>query len=372
MQLPEQFTVNQVSGAAIAGWEASGRELSVTFIEPVQHSTRFTISGELRLPREGEITVPMIRMPAAERETGAFAVEVLGAGEIKGRKAAGLVEAEAAELGQLISSRQSPSLIAFRLRPAEGTTGRSLSLTVARYTPQAVLSANVEEARHNLLITGDGKLLVQSRLAVRNNQRSFLKVTLPSTAVLWSAAVVGRPVRPGRSPDGSLLLPLEKTRGGDESPAFAVEITYIDRVAAWADKGRARVSLLALDMPVSKSAMLVHYSPAFKLTTLPGIFRSAAYEAPVSGVLRPGTGNAHSDPSLNTPIPEKHLGLDSTQDLVSRLQNASASRPARNLPIRVAFPHFGPSIFLVAELTSETQTPVLEFEYQRERKRGEQ
>jgi hypothetical protein len=45
--------------------------------------------------------------------------------------------------------------------------------------------------------------------------------------------------------------------------------------------------------------------------------------------------------------------------------------PARNLPLRVAFPHFGPSIFLKSELTSESQTPVVELDFQRDRKRGE-
>jgi hypothetical protein len=39
--------------------------------------------------------------------------------------------------------------------------------------------------------------------------------------------------------------------------------------------------------------------------------------------------------------------------------------------VRVAFTHFGPSIFFVSELTSENQTPVLEIDFQRERKRGE-
>ena len=373
LRLPEQFTVNQVSGPAVADWETAPQELSVSFVEPVQQSTRFSISGELRLPREGQIAVPLIRLSAAERESGGLAVEVLGAGEIKDRKATGLDEAEAADLGQLISSRQSPSLIAFRLRPGDGKSERSLELNVARYTPQAVLSANVEEARYNLLITDDGKLLVQARLAVRNNQRNFLKVSLPSTAALWSASVAGRPVRPGRAPDGSLLLPLEKTKGGDEAPAFAVEITYLDRVASWSEKGRARVSLLSLDMPVSRSGVLIHYSPAFRLTAAPGNFRSATYEAPASAALHgTSTDSTPLNASVATPIAERQLNGESTQDLVSRVQTATASRPIRNLPIRVVFPHFGPSLFLVAELTSETQAPVLEFDYQRDKKRGEQ
>ena len=36
------------------------------------------------------------------------------------------------------------------------------------------------------------------------------------------------------------------------------------------------------------------------------------------------------------------------------------------------FPHFGPSIFLVSELTAENQTPAVEFDFQRERKKGAQ
>jgi hypothetical protein len=174
VQLPEQLTVNQVSGAMVADWDVAGNELKVLFIEPVQSSVRFTLSGELRIPRSGKLNIPIVRLPNAERETGGVGVEVLGAGEIKQREPNGLEDAEASELGQLISSRQSPSMIAFRFQPGNGKSTRTLSLDVARYTPQAVLTANIEEAEYNTLIAADGKILVQSRFAVRNNQRNFL------------------------------------------------------------------------------------------------------------------------------------------------------------------------------------------------------
>ncbi|HKP12486.1 MAG TPA: hypothetical protein VJZ91_10265 [Blastocatellia bacterium] len=373
LQLPAHFTIDQVSGAMVADWETAGQELIVTFLEPVQQTARFTLRGEMRLPRDGEVTVPLIRLPAAERETGGLAVEVLGAGEIKDRQATGLEETEAADLGQLISSRQSPSLIAFRLRPSEGRSARSLAVRVARYTPQAVLTANVEEAAYNALVTEEGKLLVNARLAVRNNQRSFLKLNLPASATLWSVVVAGRPVRPGRAPDGSLLVPLEKTRGGEESPAFAVEVAYLDRAAAWGEKGRARLALLTVDMPISKSSLLLHYSPLFRLTPVSGSFRTAPYEAPSSSALRgSAAGTASFDPQQAANVTANAAGLDATQAMVSKLQQSGrAARPVRNLPVLVAFPHFGPSIFLVSELTSENQTPVLEIDFQRDRKRGE-
>ena len=368
VQLPDQFNVNQVSGAMVADWDVTNRELKVTFIEPVTNTTRFMVTGELRLPRDGKVDVPLIRLPAAERETGGVAVEVLGAGEIKERRATGLEEAEAGELAHLISSRTSPSLIAFRLLPTAGQNARSLSLTVARYTPQAVLAANIDEAEYNALIAPDGKVLVQSRFAVRNNQRNFLKLNLPATAVLWSATVAGRPIRPGRGADGSLLLPLEKSRTGEEAPAFVVELSYLDRSPSWADKGRTRLTLISVDLPISKSRLLVHHPPLFRLSAVPGNFRVAPYENAESQALLANPVVYYASTSQGSAEEQTEVA----KQLVSKLPNTKQSaRPARNLPLRFTFPHFGPSIFLMSELTSENQIPAIEFDFARDRKRGE-
>src|SRR5262249_35700355 len=150
------------------------------------------------------------------------------------------------DLGEMVTSRQSPSMVAFRFRPGDTHTARALDVNVARYDQQAVLMANVEEARYRVLISKDGKTLVQARYAVRNNKRNFVKVTLPQGATLWSASLAGRPVRPGQAQDGSLLLPLEKSKSGEEAPAFAVELVYFSPGVAWNDRGKARISLPAL------------------------------------------------------------------------------------------------------------------------------
>ena len=63
----------------------------------------------------------------------------------------------------MLSARQSPALSAFRVRT--GAAARALRLDVARYAQQAVLTANVEEARHRVLLSRDGKALVQARFA---------------------------------------------------------------------------------------------------------------------------------------------------------------------------------------------------------------
>jgi len=387
IQLPEKITINQVSGAMVADWEMKNGELAVTFLEPVEHSARFVINGEARLPKDGIIDIPLLRLLNTERDTGGVAVEILGAGEIKDQKVQGLEDADATDLGEMVANRQSPALVAFRARAGEAGATRSLSLNVARYDQQAVLMANVEEARYQVLMSADGKELVQARYAVRNNQRNFVKVTLPAGATVWSVTLAGRPVRPGQSPDGSLLLPLEKSRGGDDAPAFAVEIVYLTKAAAWGEKGREKITLPALDLPISRTGMLLYYPPLFKVSAEPGTFRTQEYVNPTSAVLTPVSGGFGGAAGAAGPASPKEVDRleqfaklqgsddkekkDSTLALLDSYKAKSlGGKVSGILPINVSFPAFGPSIFLVSELTSENQFPAAEFSIQRDKKGG--
>ena len=412
IQLPQNVTINQVSGAMVADWEMKNGELAITFLEPVEHSARFVITGETRLSRDGIIEIPLLRLLNTERDDGGTAVEVLGAGEIKSQKSQGLEEADATDLGEMIASRESPALIAFRVRPGAAGVTRSLSVNVARYDQQAVLMANVEEARYQILMSADGKELVQARYAVRNNQRNFVKITLPAGATVWSTALGGKPVRPGQSPDGSLLLPLEKSRGVEDAPAFMVEILYLAKEPAWAEKGQAKLTLPALDLPISRTGMLVYYPPQFKVTAEPGTFRTEEYQNPISAVLMPpappppmtapsagnviggvaggigsGAGPGIGGVAVNAPqvaIPNageprdmngRLVGDDKEKkDTLALLETFRAKslggKVTGILPVRVEFPAFGPSVYLVSELTSENQAPAAEFNFQREKKGG--
>lgn len=324
----------------------------------MERSAKFAISGETRVARDGMIDVPLLRLLDIERDTGGAAVEVLGAGEIKESKAPGFEPAEAAELGAMVSARQSPSLAAFRLRAGGGT--RSLQVRVARYAQQAVLTANVEEARYRALISGDGKTLVQARYAVRNNQRTFIRITLPEGATVWSASLSGRPVRPGKTPDGSLLFPLAKGRAGEEAPVFGIEIVYLARGSGWNPKGRAALPLPVLDLPVSRTGVVLYYPPQFRVTPEAGAFRAQSYEKPQADVW-----NAPSAPAKAPVAPS------ATQTLVDSYRARSDSRrTAPSLPVRIAFPEVGPSLYLVSELTGEGKAAIVELNYQKEKKGG--
>jgi hypothetical protein len=366
----------------VADWEMKPGELVVAFLEPVEQTARFVITGETRTPRDGQIDIPVLRLADAERETGGLAVEVLGAGEIKDRKSGGLENADAADLGEMVYSRQSQSLVSFRFRTGDSKAARSLTVNVARYTQESVLVANIEEARYNILISGEGKTLVQARYAIRNNQRNFLKITPPAGAIVWSASLSGKPVRPGISPDGSLLLPLEKARAGEEAPAFAAELLFLARGAAWSEKGKVRLALPALDLPVSRTGILFYLPPLFRVIPEPGSFRTQTYQDTSSPALVPGKEKSESGEiksgTLGTAAPAaakkdapESAAQAATQALVEKFRNESlAGRRSGILPIRISFPAFGPSIYLVSELTAENLAASVDFSYQRERKGG--
>jgi hypothetical protein len=416
LQVPPQITINQVLGASVADWESKSGELTVTFLEPVDQAARFVITAETRLPRDGQIVIPLLKLLYAERITGGAAVEVLGAGEIKDVKTQGFENADASDLGELVANRQSPSLAAFRLRAGDANQPRTLTVNVARYDQQAVLLANIEEARYRVLFSKEGKTLVQARYAVRNNQRNFVRITLPAGATLWSAALSGQPVRPGQAPDGSLLLPLEKSKAGagaDEPPEFAVEIVYLTPGTNWTDKGRASIPLPALDLPISRTGLQVYYPPLFRVTSDRGIFHMETYADPASPVLSAsadfrrldsfgrltsgaaggiansvglGADDATVMPAaVPAPPPAPDIsGLpasgrsvaalqtfsqDATKTLVDKYRSSTAvGRATGVLPLSVNFPAFGPSVYLVSELTSENQSPTAELNYQQGKK----
>jgi hypothetical protein len=358
--LPPGLVVNEVAGPAVADWEVTRNELTVTFLDPIVTQTSVVITGELRTPRDGSIAVPLVRVPAAERETGGVAVDVSGPGEIASGEPRGLEPGDAADLGDVVAGHESPSMVAFKFTPLGGAAARSLSVNVTRYTPKAVLVATVEEARYDAIAGEDGKLLVRARYAVRNNRRSFLAVSLPPRALLWSASLAGRPVRPGVSAGGGLLLPLQKGRANEQAPAFVVELMYLQRIDAWTEKGGARVELPAVDLPVSRTGLTLHHSPRYGIDVKAGAFRVTADPGPWSAAL-----SGHAPPPPAAAAPKDDRDEKNLKALMDRVQKEAGRARPGVVPIAIAFPSIGPSVFLAAELTPEAQAPAFELQYRR-------
>jgi hypothetical protein len=409
LSVPAGVVVNQVNGATVADWDLKSGLLRVRLLDPVSTEMSFVVQSEARLPADGDLTVPLLRAPAAERENGGVAVSVLGAGEIEKHLVRGFDPADVSEFADVLAGRESPSTVAFRFRPASGADVRSLNVAVKRYTPQAVLIANIEEARYRALAAEDGMLLIEAHYAVRNNQRSFLKVTLPEGATIWSASVSGKPVRPGVAEGQSVLLALEKGRAGEEAPTFVVRLTYVQPIPSWSAASRALVALPALDLPVSRTGVELFHSPRYRVALEPGAFRVESDPGVYAEALRAVGDEGHargmgfglsgagggvaggvamsppapvaapapiipSSPARATgseresfaPRPLDNMQRPSLQSLIDRYRLEGGGRTIRGaLPVDVAFPSMGPSLFVAAELTAEAQSPSIELTIRR-------
>src|SRR5262249_54960739 len=97
--VPAGVSINEVSGPLVGEWQLQADALLISLLEPADHAVSVTIAGEVRLPREGDVAIPLLRLAGAERETGGLAVEVLGSGEITQQSLRGLDAADPTDLG---------------------------------------------------------------------------------------------------------------------------------------------------------------------------------------------------------------------------------------------------------------------------------
>jgi hypothetical protein len=144
-----------------------------------------------------------------------------------------------------------------------------------------------------------------------------------------------------------------------------VEILYLSHEAAWEPKGKAGLTLPNLDLPVSRTGVMLYYPPAYRVSSGVGAFRAQAFEPSTSPVLNSGPSAAAEVPGANGSI------AASTQALLDGFRTrSSARRPAEAVPVDVAFPAIGPMLYLVSELTGENKAAVINLEYQEDKKGG--
>jgi hypothetical protein len=142
---------------------------------------------------------------------------------------------------------------------------------------------------------------------------------------------------------------------------------YLQRATVWNAKGEARIDLPAVDLPVSRTGLLVHYSPRFEVEPKSGAFRPEADPGPWSGALRAATGSGAAAAPAPPPAAPARPGDEAAAlgGLMERFRKDMGKTTAGVVPVHVALPEIGPSFFVAAELTAESQAPVLDFTYKR-------
>ena len=352
------LVVNQVNGATVGDWDAAGGTLRVRLLEPVATETSFVVQGETRAPRDGAVAVPLCACrppsarPAASPSTSSAPARSPSA------QARGLEPADPSELGEIVAGRESPSMIAFRLRPLAGSEPRSLAVTVVRYTPQAVLDRQRR-----------GGALSRARLRRRRPARR--------------GALRGAQ-QPAQLPEGDDAAGFDGVERGGRRPADPAGRRRARCRAAAARKGtrrrrgadvRRRAGVPAARSTrgptrggrasICRRSICRCRAPASSCTTrrASGSSRSRARSAsraiPVRSPRRcaqpptPVVGRqSRRAPGRSAPRPDCRRS-----SIVSETRPAAA-RVVGALPVHVTFPAFGPSMFLASELTAEATRAV--------------
>jgi hypothetical protein len=140
-----------------------------------------------------------------------------------------------------------------------------------------VLTALVDSAQLSTVVSDDGQMMTEMRLAIRNNGRPHLEIELPQGAKMWSAFVAGQPVRPIQRA-GKLLLPLERSVG--DAPV-AVEMVYVGAYAFPKTKGEVGLISPKLDLPLKNVRWELYLPPDYNYSKYGGSMTHETASAPV-------------------------------------------------------------------------------------------
>jgi hypothetical protein len=214
--------------------------------------------------KQGALELTGVEAVGVERENGGTGVIARSPLQVEGEPAgADLLRVDAGELPDWAGRAPESTVLAYRyLR-----RGWKLKLTAKRFKEAEVLQALVDSARLTTVVAEDGQTMTMLTLAVRNNGRQYLEVTLPPGAQVWSAFVGGQAVRPTKR-EAKLLLPLERSGEGDAP--VNVELTYVSAEKFPAASGRFEMATPAVDVPLKNARWEMYVPPNYRVTDFEG------------------------------------------------------------------------------------------------------
>jgi hypothetical protein len=226
--------------------------------------------------KEGRLDLTGMQVPGVERETGWLAVTAPAQFRVDApATTTDLSKIEPRDLPEWAGRPAAPPTLAYRyLRPAY-----KLTLATQRFDEAEVLQALVDNVTFTTVVSEDGQMMTEMKLAIRNNARQYLEILLPAgTSNVWSAFVAGQPVRPTVR-DGKLLLPLERS-GADGAPV-SVELTYVSTGRFPQRRGSITLDTPAVDVPLKNARWDLYLPPDYAYGSFEGSMRHEKLAAAV-------------------------------------------------------------------------------------------
>jgi len=247
LAVPRAAQVVELTCPELAGWDRVDREASaeihVALARPIGGNLVLDLTTETPLANPNSTwELPGLAVVGAQRTKGVLGITVSEAMELNPAD-------EPVRARRLDPAELPPEVLGLATRvPVLAyeyhTATPSIRLESRLGKQVALLTAAVDQASGQTLVTAEGKCISTFTWHLRNNQNQYLSIELPQGSRIWSAFVQGRPVKPVE--EGRLLkLPLVSSQGaGQDLSTFPVEITFVG-----SDLGRSWLGSQTLQAP---------------------------------------------------------------------------------------------------------------------------
>ncbi|MFZ2357614.1 MAG: hypothetical protein WAW67_07350, partial [Candidatus Omnitrophota bacterium] len=350
---PEDISILDVRGNDLRDWKTTADKgvqyLDVYLNFGVKGNYILNVSYERKIG-EGSIVVqvPVVQATGVEREKGYFGIAAATNVELAVNKSEHVTPIDVKELPSSIwGSTTNPILLAFKYlkHPV------NIQIDVTKHEELPVLVAAVDSASYITLQTDEGKNLTKAIYQLRNNVKQFIRLILPRNAVLWSVFVAGKPVKPAKDKNGTILIPLEKSQlSGTNLAQFPVEIVYLDKTSKMVFLGNISLKLPKIDIPISILDWSVY---------LPRDFSYFFF----GGDIKPARGHSQRAwvGSLSNEMAEDSSRRISPQvaQTMSFNEEIESSRVKGVLPIKIDIPQQGQLFNFNKLLVTENESPNL-------------
>ncbi|MBU4305315.1 MAG: hypothetical protein KJ893_06825 [Candidatus Omnitrophica bacterium] len=209
--------------------------------------------------------MPALEIKNVERQSGYVAVGPRANVEIEFTDIEGASQVDVKELPRdKIAGIDIPILYALRYVRYPYIVG----LDIKKHEDVSVLVAVVESANITTVMGKDGQIIVNAVYQIKNRAKQYLNLILPKDAAIWSTFVDGKAVKPAKTKEGNVLLPLVKHE--EQERSFPVEITYETKRPRLFFTGQVRFSAPQFDIPVTNVTWSVYLPYGYNYHSLSG------------------------------------------------------------------------------------------------------
>lgn len=247
LEIPAGYEVTGATGPTLDSTSTENGVLTLHVNAPAQKTHQFLISLE-KASTATKADVPFVSIKNSQRDTGEVLVEGVGTMELTATEGGSLKRMDFKETNPTLRSLARATMQAAFRYHRQPNENPNLALEWTRFPDSSVLAAVAERAVVTTMVTNEGRSVTEVRLTVKNQAQPFLKVDLPSGAIV-SAEVAGEKVKPVEGSDGN-RVPLLRP-GFRPVESYEVSFVFMHSGTPFAKKGGSEISLPKIDIPIT-------------------------------------------------------------------------------------------------------------------------